>query len=144
MLLGGAVSRGNAPLHDAARHGHVAVVNLLVEAGAALDSENDKGWGPRWEDLGWIGFLAVKGSSALNFSTLAVVALRSGETPLSLAKQEGNTDVVKVLEAELHGFQSVQLAAASSVQVLQVISPSANDLLTAVLATFALPREFCC
>eukprot|EP00438_Fugacium_kawagutii_P029600 Skav235414 [mRNA] locus=scaffold924:73815:75290:+ [translate_table: standard] len=105
---------GNTPLHWAAREGHVAVAKLLVEAGAPLESRTDDGRGPRWEELGWVRC----------------------QTPLDISKQEGKTDVVKLLEAKLRGFQRVQWAAAPSVQVLQVITVDllSNDLLTAVLA----------
>lgn len=68
--------------------------------------------------------------------------LRSGERPLDVAKRKGHKDVVELLKAKggagLHGFQRVLLAAATC--SVQVASPSENDLLAAVLATFAWPR----
>eukprot|EP00438_Fugacium_kawagutii_P029147 Skav225252 [mRNA] locus=scaffold988:75501:80213:- [translate_table: standard] len=128
--------RSDTPLHYAAEKGHVAVAQLLVEA-----------WTHRTTVAGasegrWAGFVcntplhlaAEKGHvEAAQLLVEAGAPLESkdnsGRTPLDVAKAKGKTDVVKLLEAKLQGFQRVQLAAATC--SVQIVSPSANGLLTA-------------
>ena len=43
-----ALGRGNTPLHQAARFGKTAVVELLLAANAPVDVQNQKGRGPQF------------------------------------------------------------------------------------------------
>ena len=42
------LGRGDTPLHDAARNGKTAVVELLLAANAPVDVQNNEGRGPQF------------------------------------------------------------------------------------------------
>lgn len=50
LVFSRTASRGDTPLHDAARQGQAAVAQLRLAANAPLDARNNDGRGPRWDD----------------------------------------------------------------------------------------------
>eukprot|EP00438_Fugacium_kawagutii_P029148 Skav225253 [mRNA] locus=scaffold988:92587:99856:- [translate_table: standard] len=110
---------GDTPLHWAARDGHVAVAQLLVEAGAPLDSKDKNGRGPRWEVLGWIGFLAEE-------VTPDASALRSAPWPCAGGQAAGGSRASTEFEERL---TAMHLAAGQGhAKVLSALAKAGADV----------------
>ena len=100
---------GRTPLMVAARHGNLAAVKLLLEAGAGVNLKTGYGW------MDEVNFRADAGGSALHMAvcscenSAAIIELllqagaevdsrdTIGRTPLMLASYHGNLVVVKLL-----------------------------------------------
>lgn len=92
---------GGIPIIPAAHYGHVEVVRELIKAGSPLDHVNSLGWtalieavilgdgGPRHRA---IVELLVEAGANMNLPD------REGRTPLTLARQRGQTEIVRYLE----------------------------------------------
>ena len=90
-------NEGNAPLHQAARHGLTETVRLLLKFGAQADQVNDVGNTP-------LHLAAFKGhAEAVDLLLKAGAQLHrpdgDGDTPLHLAACDGDIETVKVLLA---------------------------------------------
>jgi ankyrin repeat protein len=90
--------RGNAPLYGAALHGHVKVVELLLERGAAVNTTNKGAWSP-------LGTAAYEGHVEVARALVRAGAdpferLGCGSNPKSpheLAEERGHKDVVAAM-----------------------------------------------
>tara|TARA_B100001079_G_C16352811_1_gene489082 strand:+ start:178 stop:903 length:726 start_codon:yes stop_codon:yes gene_type:complete len=88
--------QGNLPLHYAAANGHVAIVKLLTDRGANLDSADIlRGWTALQIAIvaGKIGVMETLLSNGANVDAKA----RTGETALHIATQLRNSTLVKIL-----------------------------------------------
>jgi ankyrin repeat protein len=107
LAAGGKATNVTSPyqgtaLIAAAHLGHDEVVRTLIAAKAPLDHVNNLGWTALIESivLGNGGKRHVAVLKALVDAGANVnLADRSGDTPLTLAKQRGYTEMVKILEA---------------------------------------------
>ena len=86
----------------AAHLGHVEVVRTLIAAKAPLDHVNNLGWTALIESIvlgdgGKRHTATLK--SLVDAGAKVNLADRSGDTPLTLAKRRGYTEMVKILEA---------------------------------------------
>jgi len=92
-----------SPLMIAAQKGRVDIVNFLIESGAEINKKakgNRKG-----EGAGWTALMAaaMEGhtevvSNLLSEGADPTVVNQSGKTALDIAKKEGNSEVVRLLE----------------------------------------------
>ncbi|KAH6983913.1 hypothetical protein EDB80DRAFT_625396 [Ilyonectria destructans] len=88
---------GRTPLSWAAQEGHEAVIKLLLENGADLESKDNSGWTPlslaaQEEHEAVVKLLVEKGADLESKDN-------SGRTPLSWAAREGHAAVIKLLES---------------------------------------------
>eukprot|EP00438_Fugacium_kawagutii_P024361 Skav225972 [mRNA] locus=scaffold4916:35451:37758:- [translate_table: standard] len=97
---------GWTALHGAAVNGHVEVLSALAAAGADVERTSQPGW-----------------------------SLSSGETPLSMAKSRGKSDVAALLQAKGAGWAArIPMGAVGSsnqlaLWAMQMASPFENGLL---------------
>ena len=113
---------GNSALHNAANEGHVAVVRLLLRAGATLELPNESGKTPLFEACSGgqaaVTLLLLEAGANVNASDEVRAHGRAllpafqlipppawsprqfGETPLFAAATEGEVEVVRVLLAQ--------------------------------------------
>lgn len=91
---------GATALHWAAYRNDLETADLLIRAGAAVNTANDLGATPLWVACSNGGGAAIIGR-LLEAGADPNTALRSGETPLMTASRTGNVDGVKALLA--HG-----------------------------------------
>ena len=91
---------GATALHWAAHWNDLETADLLIRAGAAVNTANDLGATPLWVACTNSGSTAVV-DRLLKAGADPNLALPSGETPLMTVSQTGNADAVKLLLA--HG-----------------------------------------
>ena len=101
--------RGRTPLHLAAAYNHIEIAKLLLEGNANVDAESDGGWTPLHtacgndQDSSLLVDTLVKKARRPSAHSLAARAAqlnfrsRSGKTPLHVACEAGNENVVKNL-----------------------------------------------
>src|SRR5262245_45692958 len=86
----------------AAHLGHIEVVRTLIAAGAPLDHVNNLGWTALIESI-VLGDGGKRHTAVLKDLVAAGANVnlgdRSGDTPLTLAKKRGFTEMAKILEA---------------------------------------------
>ena len=95
LTVNAATEVGSTPLHVAAEHGHLAVAQLLIANGAALDARTDAGLRP-------LHFAAIENDADMTRLLLESGAqpgtrTDSGHTPLHLAAQKPHLEVAKAL-----------------------------------------------
>ena len=86
---------GDAPLHQAAKHGHLDIIEYLLGQGANIDQVNGDGDTPLHcavysENLDIVDYLLGQGANIDQVN-------RDGDTPLQLAIDFGHVDIVKLL-----------------------------------------------
>merc|ERR1711871_1649039 len=95
----GGWQEGQTPLFDACQGGHVDVVRLLLEKGAAVDRTFRTGATPLYIACS-NGHVAVA-TLLLDKGAAVDRPNKNGATPLSIAKERGHETIVTLLESKL-------------------------------------------
>ncbi len=94
---------GGIPIIPAAHYGHVEVVREMIKAGSPLDHVNSLGWTALIEAI-------VLGDGGTRHAQIVALLVEAGanmnlpdredRTPLTLARQRGQTEIVRYLESK--------------------------------------------
>lgn len=90
--------RGKTALHVAAANAHDEILQALLQKGANAKTESDGGWTPLHNATAGSGKGRVKTvKTLLSHSVSPTAKLRTGKSPLHLACEAGDAEVVKLL-----------------------------------------------
>ncbi|XP_046383299.1 ankyrin repeat domain-containing protein 50 isoform X1 [Ischnura elegans] len=123
---------GRTPLHVAAWQGHVAMVELLLAAGAKVNAEDHEArtalHGASWQGHASVVRLLLGAGASVDHSCT------QGATPLCIAAQEGHAECVRVL---LRGGADPNHADHCGRTALRVAAKSGHDEVVRILEDFA-------
>ncbi|CAK9293553.1 unnamed protein product [Gordionus sp. m RMFG-2023] len=85
----------STPLHLAAEGGHIAIIKLLIEAGASPKEENKDGYTPLHLAAKYGRTQVLQTLTSYSPSVLMLVSSTSGLNPLHVAAKSGNADFVR-------------------------------------------------